>query len=191
LAINADLVAEMTSPRREYVGLSGIGHCLREQYWRFVDPEPLDVRMARYSRAGYLHEHEVKRRLRRIGVISTYRGAEVVAPFDPRLRGHTDGETVWGDLLEIKSTNDRRFREVMRTGGPLPDHAAQVHMYLRYGPWSQALMVYINRCDHQYFPMVVPYDAAVGDAMELRAKELLRAIDLRTPPACTCGCCGR
>jgi hypothetical protein len=127
-------------------------------------------------------------RIREIGVEVTNAQRELMAPFDERFRGHIDGE-IEGDLLEIKSVDDLRFGHVMNLGRPFEEHVDQVQMYMRYGGYERALLVYKCRNTGDVLVKELARDERLGLALEEKAHLILAAVDAGEPPACTCGYC--
>lgn len=178
--------------RREYVGMSSIGRCPRQLYFAFVEGRPRPGDEAhRMCYAGYLFERDLKARLAATGIYVPDSERELVAPFDARFRGHTDGATGDGELLELKSINDKGFERVAVSQRPKTEHALQVQTYLRYGPWTHALVVYVNRATFEHLVLRVAENTRVGLDMEQKAKRVLAAIDARQAPRCECGYCER
>ena len=136
---------------------------------------------------GLVHERDIIERLIAAEVPVLNQGREVVAPFDPRCVGHIDGE-VDGDLLEIKSCTSEAF-ELVRWKGAKPRHEDQVQMYMRYGGYARALIVYKCRSTGEVWVVEVEQDEAAGDELERKAKEIFAAVDRGVAPECTCGRC--
>jgi hypothetical protein len=114
---------------------------------------------------------------------------EVVADFDSRLRGHVDGETVDGDLLEIKSVKRAKFETIRDTHMPLNEHFAQVQLYMKYGPWKKCWMVYVNRESMEHCVVKVDYLHTQAIKYEYKARRILAHIDSGILPACECRWC--
>jgi hypothetical protein len=207
-----DRLREELTPHKDfrgYVGMSGIGGCLYDLYMRAKHAIPPDDRLKWYGYTGQFHEAAVKRLLglERDAVL-TFLGNpdpahEIVADFDARYRGHYDAAlsgTSEGTLVEIKSVNWKRFRQV-KVGGWPRTHIAQVQAYMRHGPFDHAILVYICRdMPHkQLFQPAPPLwcvdvykDDGHGKELDERAIEVLGALDdERDPPHCDCGWCGR
>ena len=171
---------------RDYLGMSAISQCPRRLYnnMMYGQPRP-SLKSARLFHEGYLHEHDVIMRLLKTGVAVTNLGRELIAPFDGRFRGHIDGE-IDGDLLEIKSVNDERFAMVM-DDGPFDEHCDQVQLYMRFGGYARAVIVYKCRTDGDIWTEEVARDDQRGAILEKKAKGLLAMLDRSEPPKCTCG----
>lgn len=174
--------------KRGYLGMSQVARCPREAYRAFVKGIDLSDQSHRMCYAGYLHERDVLDRLRAINFAVLDR-REIVAPFDQRLRGHIDGVTHDGDLLEIKSLANGPFYGVKNRGEVLWRHNDQVQLYMRYGGWRAAWVVYVCRETLEHKVLRVPCDQEHGNRMELKAIKILQAIDAGVEPACECGKC--
>lgn len=183
------LVQNAGLEQRTYLGISSIGYCPRKLYFDFVQARTFTERDARYCYVGYLYERDAKTRLAATGLYRPGSEREIVSTLDPRFKGHTDGETPSGELLELKSVNPKRLERVLYTQQPLNEHLAQVQCYLHYGNYESALMVYINRDDFSHVLLVVEYEVEVALQYEDKARRVLSAIDARMPPACECGWC--
>jgi hypothetical protein len=174
---------------RQYLGMSQIGKCPRllyEQWFAGADGSDFSHRMA-YT--GYLHEWDVLNRLREMGLAKLDR-REVVADFDDRLRGHTDGLTEWGDLLEIKSVSSHKFELVTYHARALHEHIGQVQLYMLYGGWRFTWFVYVNRETFEHKVIRVPFSRTIADQQVEKARFVLAKIDEHTnPPECVCGRC--
>lgn len=185
--------------QRNYLGMSAIAHCPLQLYRDFVEGRNYDDRLYRMTYVGYLFERDLITRLIGLGLLDHFGpindpahpvGQEIIAPFDSRFRGHTDGRLSDGRLLECKSVNAKRFEGVQQERRPRYEHFAQVQCYLRYGEYPSAVVIYINRdtFEHQVFE-VKPIQHQ-QDKLEAKAKKILAAIDARIPPVCECGYCG-
>jgi hypothetical protein len=175
--------------KREYLGMSGIGRCPRELYDKYFDPAPPTDEHYRGCYLGYMWEDEAKDILEGAKIYKPDSERELVAPFDPRFVGHTDGETTSGDLLEIKSVTARAMDRVKSEGRIKPDHFSQVQTYMRFGGYESALVALVCRDPFEFHFVTVPLNQTVGERMEYKAKAILRAIDTKQRPACECRYC--
>lgn len=123
---------------------------------------------------------------RSCGKVSGY-CRELVAEFDPRFKGHTDGEAVDGKLIEIKTFNADDYRRVTRTGVLPPAYAWQVQAYLRYGNYDRALFVCVCRDPFEWHILDIGRLDQEGDKVEAKAKLVLAAVDRGVMPECVCG----
>jgi hypothetical protein len=188
-AIRDSLLASLDEfEDRHYLGMSAISQCPRKLYMEMVNGKSKpDLPSAQMFHEGYLHEADIIERLIKQGVPITNRQRELVAPFDPRLRGHVDGE-VDGDLLEVKSVNARRFNEV-RMNGTFSEHIAQAQLYMRYGVYSRAIIIYKSRETDKSLDVnagnvwVEAFYHVESDSarLEEKARMILAAVDDRVP----------
>jgi hypothetical protein len=192
--------------QRAHLGMSQIARCSRQLYFDFVAGRThLSDRAHQTCKRGYLIEGEFKTMLAAMGILRVAHGfpvldsetdaemfgseREIVAPFDSRFRGHTDGETVDGDLLEIKSMTQEKFELAVKLNRIEVAHYYQVQAYLRYGGYPYALVEYVSSGTFDHWAFRIALNPRVGDEIEAKAKRVLAAIDSRTPPRCECGKC--
>lgn len=173
---------------RRYLGMSLISKCPLYLYRMMTDGrEPPALQSLRYYHEGHLHEADILERLKKAGLLITNMQRTLIAPWDDRFRGHPDGE-VEGDLLEIKSVDCKRFASVVGRGAFF-DHMDQCQMYMRYGGYERALIVYKNRDTGEVYVYEMRRSDQFGEKLEWKAREVLAAVDEGKPPACTCGRC--
>jgi hypothetical protein len=189
-------------PPRQYLGMSGIGRCQRELYFSLLDSHSgqapsQDDRMQFYNMTGYALEAAV---IQRLGVEQVT--SEIVAEFDPRFMGHTDHEFADGDLVEIKSMNWKRFSHALATHQPYDPHVCQCQAYMRHGGFPHAVLIYVprdiphNEWEHTDFELPfltfdVFTDRTMQNALDDKARKILRAFDSGIAPRCTCRWCKR
>jgi hypothetical protein len=180
-------------PDRKYLGMSGIGKCPLRLYRECMQGRRFEMNLVSARRAyrGYLFERDAHERLAQAGVYQAESaGKEIVCDFDARFIGHTDGETLDGDLLEIKSVNNEDYERIVHSHHALPEHYDQVQMYLRYGHYAHGLLYYIDTETFRDFMLDVFPDERRQELLARRAHSILDAIDgLANAPACTCGRC--
>lgn len=177
--------------KRKYLGMSGIAKCPRELFFDFVRGRQPNEQAHLYCYVGYLFERDVKARLGELGIYVPGSEMELVAPFDARFRGHIDGQTQDGMLLEIKSINEKAFELLLQTERAKPDHYLQVQTYMHFGTWTDAVIVYVCRDTFAHRVLHVAKSTMHGEEMERKAKMILRAIDEQRPPQCECHYCRR
>lgn len=176
--------------KRNYLGMSNIADCPRALFDRFFhgrpDPTERDHLMCY---AGYLFQADVTRRLIEIGLYRPSSERELVAEFDPRFIGHTDGELVTGQLLEIKSTDEKGFDKINETHRCKAAHYRQVMAYMRYGGYKQTVIIYVARESFRHLAVRVNYNQALAEELEEKARYVLSAIDKEERPECVCRRC--
>lgn len=175
---------------RPYLGISKISDCPRRAVYEYLHGIRMSETAHRMSFAGYEHERSIISLLVGAG-IAKVEYVEVVAPFDPRFKGHIDAQTMQGDLIEIKSVSTIKYSEVVRTQKALRKHWEQVQLYMRYGGWLHTYVVYRARENYMHKVIHVHYHAHQAEILEQRAKRLLEFIDAGKLPACECGHCER
>lgn len=178
-------------PHRPYLGMSQIGRCPRLLYHQFFEGNGAHSDRAHiHCFSGYLYQGAVLRILAGAGLADPLKGErEIVAAFDSRFRGHTDGETTDGELLEIKSMSAEDYGQLVKTRR-LPDlYFDQVQTYMRHGDYASALVVAVSRDSFDLFFLTVPRNDRAGERIDCKARMILAAIDARRPPHCTCGRC--
>lgn len=189
-ALTAQLAVDSRADQhRDYLGISKIGHCPRAMYDEYMHGQGLTESTHRFCYAGYHQEDDILRLLRASGIAVLENGMEVCHPLESRIRGHIDGYTVEGDLIEIKSLNSAKFQRVREDGRAQYKHFAQVQLYMRYGGWKQAFVIYRNRDTYEHLVIRVPYQPATAEKLERKALSVLASIDLKERPACDCGHC--
>lgn len=175
-------------PRRAYLGMSKIGDCprrvTRELLHRLIPTDEIH----RMSYTGYDQEASILKMLVEARIALPYK-RELVSQFDERLRGHIDAVTVENDLLEIKSLSSLKFQRVDQTRRIHPRHYVQVQLYMRYGGYRQALVVYRNRDTYEHLLFRIAYDPAQAENYEQKAKRILAAWDEKLILPCECGHC--
>ena len=192
-------------PDRDYLGMSQIAlpeekllAQLRGDRWVPSTEDHLKLRL------GHLHEAEIKAALEHLGHYASPEISagwlydptekELVADFDSRFRGHTDGQFVTHQgeehvLCEIKSIGGSRDK-----GWPLDDiaysdgmprqalpekHFAQVQMYMRHGGYERCWMIYVCRSRGLIWTCEVLSDAAMQYRLDAKAKRVLERFDAR------------
>ena len=173
---------------RRYLGISQVVKCARQAYDNFMDGSETSDFHHRMCYVGYLFERDVLQRMREMKIARLDR-REVVSGFDDRLRGHIDGTTVWGDLLEIKSVSSSKFELVESQNRALFEHNDQVQLYMRYGGWKYTWIVYVCRETFEHKVIRVRYDEMRALGLENKARMILKAIDAGERPKCECGYC--
>jgi hypothetical protein len=176
--------------KRDYLGMSAIGKCPRQVVRDYLyGKQEITLQAHQMCYGGNLFEADLRNRLNDLGFKVTKVGFEVVADFDPRLRGHIDGELFDRDLLEAKSVTRAKFEKIRQTHMALTEHFAQVQLYLKYGPWERCWLVYVCRETLEHEVIKVNYLHTQAIKYELKASRILAHIDARTMPECECRWC--
>lgn len=174
---------------RNYLGMSSIGSCPRRLYFEMKNGREMPgPTLKRLFHEGHLHEQDLLARLQQAGYVVDLYQLELVAPFDARFRGHIDG-VLAGTLLEIKSVNDERFM-IVQDLGALAEHRAQAQIYMRYGSFADALIIYKQRSYGELHVVMLRHDEKESRLLEMKVQLILKAVDGKGPlPACSCGRC--
>lgn len=176
---------------RKYLGMSRISECPLKLYRECLNGRAHEAGepAARRAYRGLLFEGDVRQRMITAGVYKPDSHREVIAPFDERFRGHTDGETLDGDLVEIKSCRDETYQQVRESRRPMPSHYDQVQLYMAYGGYKHAVLIYINTETFEHYILDCYPNRRTQEILIDKARLILQAIDTGEPPACTCGRC--
>ena len=176
---------------RNYLGISKVGKCPRAAYKEYTNGIEIFPDSHRMCFAGYEQEGSVIELLTNGGILTSINSLniEVVAPFDKRLKGHVDAVTKDKALIEIKSTTRRAFDNILESHRCSSEHFTQIQLYMRYGGWDTAFVIYRCRETYRHQVIKVPYISRTAERFENKAKMILEAIDRKEPPACECGRC--
>ena len=184
---------------RQYVSTSGIGReCRRQIQYDYLavpkdegrDFEPATLRI---FEAGHRGEDVVAAWLRAAGFdLRTERrdGRQFgFSVLNGRFKGHIDGCLVGGPvamaypaLWENKALGVSSWKDVVKRGVVLskPVYAAQLALYQAYMDLpAPALFTALNRDTWEIHCELVPFDAALAQALSDRAVTILRATDAR------------
>ncbi len=199
-AIDAALVTRnRAQATRQYVSTSGIGRdCLRQIQYDFLavlkdEDRDFDPATLRIFEAGHRGEDVVAAWLRAAGFdLRTERrdGRQFgFAALGGRFKGHIDGCLVAGPvamdypaLWENKALGMSSWKEVVKKGVVLskPVYAAQMSLYQAYMDLpNPALFTAMNRDTWEIHAELVPFDAALAQAMSDRAVQVVQACDAR------------
>lgn len=202
--IDAALAAERAAiPPRDYLGASRLGHsCERALQFEFAgaphDPGAgPDGRGLRIFAIGHALEDLAVRWLRHAGFDLRTRkpdgGQFGFSAACGRIQGHIDGAILSGPALpglsfpaiwECKTMNAKAWRETAAKGVVIakPVYAAQIALYQAYMEASfpgvagnPALFTAINKDTAELHHELVPFDAALAQAMSDRAVRILQA----------------
>ncbi|MBW8271104.1 hypothetical protein [Caldovatus aquaticus] len=201
--IDAALLAENgTRTRREYLGGSRLGDpCARRLQYEFLDvPRDPDSGFSgqalRIFAVGHVFEDLAIGWLRRAGFdLRTRNRAGEQFGFSVaggRVQGHIDGVVVAAPasaqaliavpgLWECKSANARNWKEIVRRGvaAAKPIYAAQIALYQAYMGLTEApaLFTAVNKDTSELYHELVPFDAALAQAISDKAVRVLQACD--------------
>ena len=200
VAVNAAIdrmlvVRNRAQVARQYVSTSGIGReCLRQIQYDYLavpkdDGRDFEPKTLRIFEAGHRGEDVVAAWLKGAGFdLRTERrdGRQFgFAVLDGRFKGHIDGCLVGGPvamdypaLWENKALGMSSWRDVVKRGVVLskPVYAAQIALYQAYMDLpAPTLFTALNRDTWEIHCELVPFDAALAQAMSDRALQVVQA----------------
>jgi len=174
---------------RQYLGMSAISACPTELYRWMTRGRHWDTRSHLSCYSGYLFESDIKHRLMAIYGHLLKPGRELVADFDHRYMGHTDGE-IDALLLEIKSVTNDKLERIRSVDRRIPrNHYEQVQAYMRHGGYQLAVVVYVARDTGALWTTEITFNKPVAERLDEKARSILAAVDANREPKCTCGRC--
>ena len=202
--VDAALVAERGEQTpRDYLGASRLGvaceRALQYEYLHVPKDEGRDFegRLMRIFEVGHTLEDLAIRWLRLAGFELFARKAQGgqfgFSVARGRIQGHVDGiinaapaelEMKFPALFECKTMNDKSWRDTVKRGGAVskPVYAAQIAIYQAYMEGSipgiskaPALFTTINKDTQEIWCELVPFDAALAQAMSDRAVRVISA----------------
>ena len=187
---------------RNYLGASRIGEpCSRKLVYEFTHTPP-DPGKAftggtlRIFAAGHQFEDLSIRWLRTAGFdLRTHDGNGGQFGFETangRIKGHIDGVIVggpgvgmtWPALWEHKALKASSWNDTVKHGvrTSKPVYFAQMQIYMAYMDLSVALFTILNKDTQALHHEVVPFDAAVAQALSDKAVDVIRAADASELP---------
>ena len=158
-----DAWIESSRIERDHLGLSEIGHPCKRYLWYVhhkYNRAPIPGRVLRLFRTGDHVEFDVVTDFISAGYEIYDRQKELSFTYDDAvLRGHIDGiirgliESSKPHLLEVKSSNDARFKKLLKVGYEEWDakYKAQVHVYMLGMKLERALVVVENKNDSERY----------------------------------------
>ncbi|MBX7047261.1 MAG: hypothetical protein K1X86_15635 [Ignavibacteria bacterium] len=174
---------------RNYIGLSGIADCPVEITRRYFSGSTPTLNDHLNAYRGYFLEKEIKKILECAGIRKPNSDRELTAPFDNRIKGHTDGETLDGKLLEIKTWRKDKFDRVKQEGKVPYKIFAQCNGYMGFGGYKETLLVIVSTETFEFHLHELKFSSREFTKQEEKLKQLLWYLDNETVPVCTCGKC--
>jgi len=184
---------------RRYLGMSQIAKCPRRLFFEVQKGTPADIDDKLRCYKGYQMERDL---LARLGLALDLLGGDwVLTPevgeisaLGEQFIGHPDGELVFLDgeekvLVEIKSTLQESLDRIIVKARIPTRHWWQVQCYLRFGGWERALVIYEARDTGRLYVHPVRRHKQTGERCERKARIVLDALEVGTPPRCACGRC--
>ena len=167
---------------RDYIGLSGIIDCERVIYRRYFERKDIPTEAKLKTKITYELESALRNRLIEMGLAKS--GIEINV-FDGMVKGHTDGE-IKGCLLEIKTVAQADHLP----NGKVPARVYwQVQAYMYYGEYRSAYVIYLDRSTGQVRTFDINIDEHMAQKIHSKLIRVIRDIQSKCEPPCTCGRC--
>jgi len=190
-AIRRHYEASAEDWRRNHLGASVIGDDCTRKLWygfRWASAPGFDGRMLRLFERGKREEAWIIEDLKaagfRVEFVDTsgnqYRfsalGGHFAGSVDGAILGVKEAPKTW-HLLEVKTSNERRFRELKKSGVQIaqPKHYAQVQVYMHSLKLTRAFYVCVCKNDDHIYVERVRHDPVAADAFYVRAKSIIDA----------------
>lgn len=187
------IFAAYEAARRSYeaigINIGEIGNeCDRALWYSFrraSPPEAIEGRKLRLFETGNIEETRILADLRAIGC-EVYGEQSKIRFVGGHVRGKIDAlatgvpeAPVRVHLVECKSSNDKGFKELQRTGvaKAKPLHFGQCQMYMHGCSVERALYVCVNKNDDDIYVERIPYDVTYCLRMLARASRIISADD--------------
>ena len=188
------------APLRPYLGYSVIGHICPRYLWysfRWTFKKEITPRLQRLFNRGHQEEPIVIEDLERAGMICSNvvrkgmtdeeaEKAQVTCTGTyGHIMGHPDGDVIGvtgaeGTMhnLEIKTANDRKFKEFCKFGVQRsnPQYYAQIQAYMHHKQQTCTLFIITNKNDDTRYFERIPYDRYVYLEYEERAIDIILSV---------------
>jgi hypothetical protein len=192
---------------RPYLGMSSIGDECERKLWlsfHWAVKKSFTPRVNRIFRVGHASEADIISDLKSIGINCFYRFDDNISEMTGAIgekqegfvdvaghfKGHCDGRVnnvpeapKTEHLLEMKTHNDKSFKEVSKKGvkEAKPLHYAQMQVYMHYAKLTRALYAAYNKNDSDYYFERVYYDKGFAEDMVRKASGIIMSEEI---PAC-------
>jgi hypothetical protein len=164
LTKNLEKIETGERDRTQAWSASSSGRCLREQQFTFLGMPSNRGGVDRkniFLNGDYLHL-----RYQVAGLVAGWlTDVEVPLTHEGLVKGTMDGDLVWGEVLELKSINDRGYKQILDLG-PKDAHKAQATAYMLCKGYSTTRFVYENKNDNQNSEYV--FELTDGWALKVR-----------------------
>ena len=140
-------------PSRNYLGLSGLGHCPKNLYDKFFKGNTFNEQTFRDSYRGYHQEFDIIQMLQITGFARQEKPAEIVLPNAPSLygisvKGHPDAVAFNGAVIEVKAPKREKFDRILKEKKLPMDWFSQGQAYMFYGGYKYCY--FVIRCCETY-----------------------------------------
>ena len=173
--------------RRKYIGASSVGgDCLAEQSFAFRGfPEtPPSAKLKRIFKMGHVIEDIVVADLKKAEIDVFEVDGLTGRQFEYRSHGdhvqaHADGQMQYDGelrLLEIKSMNDRKWKECKKKGvrSSHPRYQSQMQMMMAMSGIGSCVFVAYNKNTSEYLSEIVTYDEFEASAILDKIERVMR-----------------
>lgn len=175
--------------QRPYIGMSSIADCNRKIVLAYYNGITIDKKAHLNSYRGYSMERIAKEILTGAGIMKPGSERELYAVYNELLRGHTDGEAVTGELIEIKSKSKEKFDAILASGKLSYRDFCQVQTYMHFGGYNSAIVFILCPETFDTHTMRIYKHPATIATLVQKADVILHHIDNKTVPLCTCRKC--
>ncbi len=187
--------------RREHLGASLIGHACNRYLWyqfRWASDPKIKGRMLRLFERGQREEDWIVEELRATGMrvevsdrdglpntdgsYPQWRFEEFGGHFggsiDGAILGVPEAKVTW-HLLEVKTSNDKRFKTLEKDGVKKsnPQHFAQMQIYMHALTLTRALYVCVSKNDDYIYTERIKYDEPEAYSILAKAKRIIDSDD--------------
>jgi hypothetical protein len=178
--IDATLAVDLTKRRRDesVIRMSDAGKCARQIGYKLLGyrAESFSPQLLAIFAAGHVFEQLAVAGMRMAG-LPVFAAQHESRSDDPPQLGHHDGRTVIdgvASLLEVKSANADRFAAMVSKGVGVsdPDYLVQMQTYMHHEHLPQAFYVAVNKNTSDVYTELVPYDAAMAEAIVARLRHI-------------------
>ena len=175
---------EVVQGNRPYIGHSSLGGSCHRHIWlnfRWAYERSIPKRIQRIFERGHWAEERIVNDLISAG-INVYGRQDELVDETGHVMGHTDGivSGLPGDedtpyLLEIKTMNDKRFKQYLKDGLKLtnPKYWVQIHLYMGYLNISKCLFIVENKDNEHRDYQMYDFDPNVYTQYQKVAFEIL------------------
>jgi len=181
-----DLIEDLTLTQelRPYLGVSQLGHSCPRFLWysfRWCYLETFSARLGRLFSRGHREEDTITEILQKIGYIVYGQQRECVFLYGHG-QGHIDGlvrnvieAPKTPHLLEVKTMNDKNFKELCKNGVRVfkPIYFSQCQLYMNFFKLQRTLFVAINKNDDSIYIERIRFEKHVSEKLLKRAQEVI------------------
>ena len=184
--VDDSIINSQSDKHRDYLGASLIGEeCHRKIWYMYNMPKKIqEARVLRIFRLGDLIEDLVIKMLKDAGytVYEKDKDGNQFGFKHGKFAGHIDGvitgleESTKPHLLEIKSANDKRFKDFVNKGyRSSSTYFAQIQVYMLFMKLERALVVVYNKNNSELYFERIQFDKLYAEMMVSKAETILES----------------